>query len=187
MKRITMWIAVLCAVMAFSACGADQANNAPVSSPSPMAVTPTQEPTAEPKVYLYASEQSQAGKAWTEVKSYSYDMDGDGKEEKMRLMTSAKKDSKGRLLIDDIQDWVVEMQDGTEVFTLFSGKVSNGCPYFEVYSDVDITKNYVRVLVSSSAQFIDKSYEFLSDKRAFEEVDTPESQNLIYSSLPYYE
>lgn len=186
MKRLLIFMS-LCAVLALSACS--DGNKTPELTAEPVQQTeaPTPEPTASPNAYIYASATSQVSSSWTEVKSFSYDMDGDGVKEKIRLMTSAKKDSKGRLVIDDSHDWALEMQDNDEVFTLLNEKISNGCPYFEVSADTETNDKYLRVLVSSSAKFVDKNYKFLKDKRAFIETDSPETQNTIYSSLPYYE
>lgn len=186
MKKIFLFMA-LCVMLALSACGNESKTIDATPNPVLQTEAPTTEPTKAPDMYIYASSGSKSASEWTEVKSFSYDMDNDGSKEKVRLITSAQKDSKERLVIDDSQNWVVEMQDNGEIFTLLDEKISNGCPYFEIAEDSETDAKYLRVLISSSAKFVNKNYMFLNDKRAFVEVESPKTQNTIYSSIPYYE
>lgn len=179
----------ICAMLLLSACQAGTQTPSPSPSPSvtPAQVTPSPSPTANPDTYVNATNKSATQSGWSTVKSFKHDMDGDGTSEVISLTTSAEKDGKGAIMLDDTQKWALEMKDGSEYFTLYSGNLTNGIPYFEVYQDVNIEKNYVRLIISSGTEFEVKDYEFTADKRGFKEVESPEVQNRLFSSMPYYE
>lgn len=186
MKKIIALAA--CAVILLSACSPQgQPNPSPSPEATPVQTQAPATPSPKPEEYVQAAEKSAAGADWSIVSTYKHDMDGDGTDETIQLATSAQKDKKGRVMLDDSQKWALEMLDGNDVYTLYQGTLSNGCPYFEVYQDAEIKENYVRLFASASAQFIQKDFQFIKDKRAFKAVEPLDVQNLLFSSIPYYE
>lgn len=182
-KRYLIITICICMLTILSSC---TTKPTPTPSPSPTATVST--PTPSPKTYINAQTTGFTEDGWSKIDSYSFDIDGDGTEEIIQLTTSAAKDSKGRILWDDSQKWVVEVLDGEDIYTLMPADlVSNGGVYFEFYQNSEITKNCIRILISSSAGFSVKEYEYVKDKKAFTEAEPIKVQNLLYSSIPNYE
>lgn len=179
----------LCAALAacmLSSCTGGQQNPQSGTSASPTAAV-TAEPSAAPKTLLQADTVSRVQEGWTEISKYRYDIDGDGERETLRLCTDAKRGANGEVLWDDSHNWVLEMTDASNIFTLYNGRISNGIPYFEVYEDKD-AKICVGLTVSSGAGYEIKKYVYIKDKKAFETEDvyTENGINRLYTSIQEY-
>lgn len=172
MKKI-FFLSAFCAMLCISAC-TNQKEPAPTAEPtiSPVAAA-TAAPTAAPDTnVISAGEQSKIGANWSKIGSYGYDIDADGIEENIRLCTSAQTDKNGNIIWDDGQDWVLEVTDGIETFTLFDENVKLGNVYFEIMDYYDESGKEIPNIVlvkSSSASFSVIRYTFNSEKNVFEE------------------
>lgn len=172
MKKI-FFLSALCAMLCISAC-TDQKEPTATAEPT---VSPTVETTVAPTALpdaktILAGEQSKIGENWSKVGSYGYDINSDGIEENIRLYTSAATDKNGNIIWDDGQEWVLEVTDGIETFTLFDESVRLGNVYFEIMDYYDENGNEIPNIVlikSSSASFSVIRYTFNAEKKAFEE------------------
>ncbi|MCX7714568.1 MAG: hypothetical protein N2171_02420 [Clostridia bacterium] len=187
MKRIFLLIALFITI-GLSAC---TEKTEPVSFP----VVPSETPALIQK-NIEPAATSAVSDGWTQVSTYSCDIDEDGQDEIISLYTSAGKDKKGKILWDDGQNWVLEMHDGNEYYTLFSGYVQLGNLYFEVsdyYKDSGTTP-VVTLIESESANFkvinymYDVKEKHYTQKIVFDSAsDASGGINRKFSSIPVIE
>lgn len=186
MKKI-LFTAAVSALCILSACtGQGNVSTQPSEQPQQTSRA-TAEPTKAPAELLQAGSTSAAADGWTEVSKYRYDVDADGERETIRLYTDAQRSENGELMWDDSQKWVLEMADGSNIFTLYSGAIHNGMPYFEVYEDKD-GRICIGLTVSSGAGYEIKKFVYIKDKKAFEieNVYSEDGINQLYTSLQAY-
>lgn len=168
--------------------------NDPVATAQPSVPTPVPTVSPAPAVTIKAGETSKIGENWSKIGAYGYDIDSDGIEENIHLYTSAQTDKKGNIIWDDGHEWVLEVTDGIETFTLFDEYVKLGNVYFEVSDYYDADGNEIPTIVlikSSSASFSVTKYTFNSEKNVFVEdvvlssdSDSVGGINQRYTSLP---
>lgn len=180
MKKILL-IGALCSLLCVSACtdqGNPNASAEPTTEPTPVTTTaPTPSPAPSSKI-ITASEDSKIGEGWSKVGSYGYDIDSDGTEENISLCTSAKKNKNGEFMWDDSQQWVLEVTDGIETFTLFDEYLPLGNIYFEVADYYDEEGNEIPCIMlveSSSTNFTVIRYTFNSEENTF-------AENIVFNS-----
>lgn len=184
MKKIIF--AAVAALCILSACTSQTQNPQSGTSPQPTAQI-TAEPTKAPAELLQAGTVSEVLENWTEVSKYRYDIDGDGERETIRLCTDAQRGENGEMMWDDSHKWVLETVDASNIFTMYSGSIHNGMPYFEVYEDKD-GRVCVGLTVSSGAGYEIKKFVYIKDKKAFEveNVYSEEGINRLYTSMQGY-
>lgn len=184
MKKIMIIAAML--ILTLSGC---KGNIQPAPTEIPTTATPaTAEPTEIPTVLIQAENVSKVPDGWTVVSKYKYDFDGDGDRETLRLCTDAQSDADGLMAWDDSHNWVLEMSDASNIFTLYKDYIHTGMPSFEVYQDSD-GKTCVNLSVITGAGYSMKKFIYIKDKKAFEEqnIYNEEGINHLYSSVPMYD
>lgn len=132
---------------------------------------------------------------WTEVSRYTGDVDGDGANENVVLVTEAKKDKNGELLWNDGQNWALYVDGSEKDYVLFKNYVNIGNVYFEVsdYYMKDGVVPRINLILSTGASFSLKGYSFSSKSMAYEEYTLYNSGNEAigaisrkHSSIPQY-
>lgn len=195
MKKIIL-LGSLFTLLCISACTKQDnptATATPEVTPTPAstaAATPAPTPSGKK---ITASEKSSIGEKWSKVGGYGYDMDNDGVEENITLSTSAQSSKKGDIMWDDAQQWVLEVSDGIETFTLFNENVHNGNVYIDVadYYKGDQTIPTISLIKSTGATFSVITYQYNSADNTFTEKVVLNSDdesdggiNQLYSSIP---
>ncbi len=187
MKKIKLLFVFILIVLAFSGCN----KNTDVSE------NHITEPSVESKTEVIKSEEVSADILdWNEVSKFTGDLDGDGADENIMLVTSAERDKDGKFLWNDGQNWALYIDDREEDFLLFNQYLSAGYPYFEV-SDY-YTKNgaepKIKLIISTGASFSVANYEFSKTDNGYKKniiYDTAEITdggiNRRYSSFPEYD
>lgn len=184
MKKIMIIAAAVMLVL--SGC---KGNTQPTSTePPPTSIPVTAEPTTAPTVLIQAENTSKVPDGWTVVSKYKYDVDGDGERETLRLCTDAQSDADGMMAWDDSHNWVLEMSDASNIFTLYKDYIHTGMPSFEVYQDSE-GKTCVNLSVLTGAGYSMKKFIYIKDKKAFEvqNIYNEEDINHLYSSVPMYD
>ena len=155
-------------------------------------VTPPTPPVEEKPAAKYvqkAAADPKGNEKWTLLAGYAADLDADNQEEQIELFTSAQRDSKGNIMWDDGQKWLLLVKDGADYYPLFQEYVQLGSVYFTVagYDNNPVPK--VTVLVSTGAGIILTNYAYEPDKKGFkvEPVYDSKAINLQFTSLPGYE
>lgn len=182
-------------MLCISACSDQKEPTATAEPTTPPTSAPvvTVAPTAAPEL-IKQSEKSKISSSWSKIGSYGYDINEDGVEDNIHLYTSAKTASNGEIIWDDGQEWVLEVTDGINTYTLFDEYIQLGNVYFEVmdYYDADGKEVPTIVLVkSSSASFSVTKFTFDTKQNAFVKNDVINSDkessggiNQRYSSFP---
>ncbi len=163
--------------------------------------TPEENPTNTDEVIETKTTVIKAGEIpaeifeWNEVASYTGDVDGDGTDEVVTLVTSAEYDEDGEFLWNDGQNWALYVDDREEDYLFFKKYINIGSVYFEVldyYMD-EGTVPAINVVESTGAGFSVKNYGFSSDDKGYIETviyDTKDvaagGTNRRYSSFPEY-
>ncbi len=133
---------------------------------------------------------------WNEVSAYTGDLDGDGADEKISLVTSAERDRDGDFLWNDGQNWALYVDDREEDYLLFNRYLNAGYPYFEVsdYYMKDGAEPKINIIVSTGSGFSVTSYGFSKADGGYAKTviyDTAEITeggiNRKYSSFPEYD
>ncbi|PAB57378.1 hypothetical protein [Anaeromicrobium sediminis] len=121
-------------------------------------------------------------KELTLLQQYSIDIDGDNEEENVELYTVAMKDSKGEIMWDDGQYWLLLVKDTDGEFVLFNEYIQLGKIDMWVYtSDVD-NKMHITTLQPGSASMRMYDYVFIKEKEYFERktIFNPKNVNMIF-------
>lgn len=140
------------------------------------------------KLVLGITENPGQSRSWTKISEFSADLDTDGGEEKLELLTTAERDKKGNIAWDDGQNWLLLIRDGEKFYPLFSEYVQLGSVYFTVaqYGKDDPPK--ITVMVSTGANLKLANYAYSKDQKGYKEEPVYNSQaiNLLFTSLPDY-
>ena len=131
---------------------------------------------------------------WNEAASYTGDVDGDGTDEVVMLLTSAEQEN-GEFLWNDGQDWALYVDDREDDYLFLKKYLNTGSVYFEVldyYMD-EGTQPVISVIESAGAGFSVKNYKYSSTDKGYIETivyDTKDvtagGTNRRYSSFPEY-
>ncbi len=186
MKKVRLIFILVLVVLSFSGC----MKNTEVPE------NPVTEPVSEiESEIIKATEISADILELNEVCSYTGDVDGDGTDEKISLVTSAERDRNGEFFWNDGQNWALYIDDREEEYLLFNQYLSAGYPYFEVsdYYMKDGTEPKIKLIVSTGASFSVSTYGFSKEDSGYIKTvnyDTAEitesGVNRRFSSLPEY-
>ena len=187
MKKIKLLFVLALVVLAVSGCN----KNTDVTE------NPVTEPGIESKAeVIKATEISADVLDRNEVASFTGDLDGDGADERVVLVTSADRDNDGEFLWNDGQNWALYVDDREEDYLLFNQYLSAGYPYFEVsdYYTENGAEPKIKIIVSTGAGFSVTSYGFSKTEGGYVKdmiYDTAEITeggiNRRYSSFPEYD
>lgn len=91
-----------------------------------------------------------------------YDINGDGAEEEILLLTSAKKDSDGEYVWDDSQSWALIVKTDDGVYPLFEEHAHGKLKLYvsERYDNNGDIRPIIRLEASSSSEFSIKEYSY---------------------------
>jgi len=186
-KKFKLLLVLTLVVLAVSACN----KNTDVTE------KPVTEPTIEDKAEVIKSTEISADVlSWNEVASYTGDLDGDGTDEKIMLVTSADRDRDGDFLWNDGQNWALYIDDREEDYLLFNQYLSAGYPYFEIsdYYMKDGAEPKINITVSTGSGFSVLNYGFSKTDGGYVKTvvyDTAKITeggiNRRYSSFPEYD
>ena len=132
---------------------------------------------------------------WNEASKFVSDIDGDGENERIILVTSAERDRDGEFFWNDGQNWALYI-DGKEDYLLYNQYLSTGFPYFEVsdYYMKDGTKTQIKLIVSTGASFSVSNYGFSASDGGYVKTVIYDTSNVtegginrIFSSLSDYD
>lgn len=133
---------------------------------------------------------------WSEVSHYIGDIDGDGIDEKVFLMTSAERDLKGEIVWNDGQKWVLYVEKGELHYVLLNQYIQTGNVYFEVldYYNENGAEPKINTIISTSSGFCVNSYSFINEEKVFKQetvydtsLITMGGTNRRFSSIPEME
>lgn len=187
MKKLGLFLILIGIVATFSGCNEkiDEPENAPVNQ---------DEIVQEEKRIVKTGEIPSEVFEWNEAASYTGDVDGDGTDEVVMLLTSAEQED-GEFLWNDGQNWALYVDDREDDYLFLKKYLNTGSVYFEVldyYMD-EGTEPVISVVESAGAGFSVKNYRFSpTDKGYIETVvyDTKDvtagGTNRRYSSFPEY-
>ena len=122
----------------------------------------------------------------TLLDSYIVDIDQDGSDETIALYTSAEKDSKGEIMWDDGQNWLLIVQGKDKDYILFNDYLQLGNIKFHVYTSDDIL--HINTVETTTAGIKVSDYKFDNGTNRFLiEVPfrTSDNVNLLHSSMGY--
>ncbi len=187
MKKIKTLFILMLMLMALSGCNKN----------NPVTEKPHTELGVETKnEIIKAGEIPKDVLGWNEVSSYVGDIDGDGADEKIILITSADRDTDGEFLWNDGQNWALYVDDREEDFLLYNQYLSTGYPYFEIsdYYMKDGAEPKIKLVVSTGASFAVTNYEFSKADNGYVKTviyDTAKVTeggiNRRFSSFPEYD
>lgn len=128
----------------------------------------------------------------TEISRYTGDVDGDGTDEDVVLLTTAQRGADGKLVKDDGQEWLLYISDKQSCYVLFDDYVQLGDVYFEVsdYYKNDNAEPKITVVVSTGAGFsvtnfsYDKSGKYMGEVVYDTKNETDGGINRRFSSIP---
>ncbi len=109
--------------------------------------------------------------AFTEVTSYTGDVDADGTDERVVLSTEAEREPSGEFLWNDGQDWALYVEDTNGVYVLLDQYIQAGNAYFEVsdYYMKDGAEPKISVMITTGAGFSLKTYGFSKTENGYVE------------------
>ena len=159
-----------------------------VVPPTPPPVPPAVEKPAD-KYISKAANDPRGNEKWTMLAEYAGDLDADNQEEQIELLTSAGRDTKGNIMWDDGQKWLLLVRDGADYYPLFQEYVQLGSVYYSVVGYDNNSLPKVTVLVSTGAGLVLTNYAYEPEKKGFriEPVYESKANNLQFTSLPGYE
>jgi|GEM_PF-1674867 len=165
-------------------CGQTGAKPGP-SEPGPAAPLPNK---PEFSYVEKVSADPKGAEGWTELAAYEGDLDGDGQDEQLLLYTSAERDSKGNIMWDDGQKWLLSVEDGSGFYPLFHEYVQLGSVYFNVAGFENSPIPKVTVLLSTGAGMTLNHYSYEPEQKGFriEPVYDSKAVNRLFTSLPEY-
>lgn len=142
---------------------------------------------------IAASELPKTVAEWSEINRYTGDVDGDGTDEDVILMTSAERNSENEIIWNDGQEWVLYVKDKELTYVLLDKYIQTGTVYFEVldYYTESGAEPRINVMVSTGSGFNMNSYVFDSEKNVYLEESiydtskvTEGGTNRRFSSVP---
>ena len=142
---------------------------------------------------IVASELPKTSANWSEINRYTGDVDGDGADEDVILMTSAERNAEDEIIWNDGQEWILYIKDNDLTYVLLDKYIQTGNVYFEVldYYMNSGAEPRINVMVSTGSGFSMNSYTFDSDKNVYLEENvydtskvTEGGTNRRFSSVP---
>ncbi len=186
MKKFQLLFALLLVVLSFSGCKKNVNQNVnSVADPEVVSNAEIIKPAEIPADVF----------SWNVASDFTGDLDGDGTNEKIVLVTSAERDKDGEFFWNDGQQWALYI-DGKEDYLLYNQYLSTGFPYFEVsdYYMKDGTKTQIKLIVSTGASFSVSNYGFSESDGGYAKAVIYDTANVtegginrIFSSLPDYD
>ncbi len=115
---------------------------------------------SENKIEIKATMLPDKIKNRTEIDRYSCDVDGDGEEETVVLLTDAECGTDGKLVRNDGQEWFLYVNDNESNYVLLDEYVQNGDVNFDIadYYTSDGTVTKIIVTVSTGSKLCITSY-----------------------------
>ncbi len=200
MKKIIKFTACMACILLFAvSCTPNQnTENSDSETQNLLAASPalseTESKTSEvlAKIKEIAASELQAiSNEFTEVGSYSYDMDNDGADEKIILTINASKNSKGDFELNDGQNWQLYIKKGESCYMLIDEYVQLGSISFDVmdyYIDGKAVPT-ITALTKTGSMLKLTAYTYNSEKNCYVERElyntaneTDGGINKIYSS-----
>ncbi len=184
MKKFRLLLVAFAVLMILSGCKTDQG-----------AIDVEKPPVDTEKTVVKASRIPDEVYSWNRVSEYVGDIDGDGTDEKVVLMTSAERNEDGEFLWNDGQNWALYV-DGKADYLFLKEYLNTGNVYFEVsdYYMKNGAKPKLNVIVSTGAGFSLKSYEFSELDEGYVEESVYSTKevteggiNRRFSSFPQYQ
>ena len=186
MKKVKLIFILVLVVLSFSGCK----KNTEVPE------NPVTEPVSEIEAELIKATEIPADiLELNEVCSYTGDVDGDGADEKILLVTSAERDRSGEFFWNDGQNWALYVDDKDKDYLLYKQYLSAGFPYFEIsdYYMNEGTETQIKLIISTGASFAVSNYTFSGTDEGYVKTvvyDTTQITdggiNRRFSSLPEY-
>ncbi len=144
---------------------------------------------------IYSTELSEEILDWTEVSRYAGDVDGDGANENVVLVTSMKRDSNGEFVMNDGQNWALYVDGKEDDYILFNNYINLGNVYFDVaeYYMTDGAVSQINIIISTGSDFSIMGYTFSKTEKCYEERklyssgdETESGINRMHTSIPPY-
>ena len=150
-KKIKILSVVLCIILLVAGCG----KASPVT-PQGSSDTVTEPTVVQPeRKIIKSSALPEEISDWNTVSSFDGDVDGDGDDEKITLVTSAERDRKGNFVWSDGQNWALTVYDGEECYLLYKkGIDTHSSSFFKLSQNVgyNVIKSESCSVVSNSLQ-----------------------------------
>ena len=187
MKKLGLFLILVGIVAAISGC------DGKVNEPEKVPVNENEVVQTETKIVKTGEIPSEVFE-WNEAASYTGDVDGDGTDEVVMLLTSAEQED-GEFLWNDGQSWALYVDDREDDYLFLKKYLNTGSVYFEVldYYMEEGTQPVISVVESTGAGFSVKNYRFSSTDKGYIETviydtkdETAGGTNRRYSSFPEY-
>lgn len=100
----------------------------------------------------------------TTVSEYSFDINKDGEDDTVTLAVSAESE-KGKILWEDLHDWLLNVNISGKDYVLYDGKVSLGNVYYNVFERTDgdvvisVTEESTATYSVTEYTYTDKGFE----------------------------
>ncbi|MBR5614267.1 MAG: hypothetical protein IKW64_03065 [Clostridia bacterium] len=122
---------------------------------------------------------------FTEVTSYTGDVDADGIDERVVLSTEAEREPNGEFLWNDGQDWALYVEDTNGVYVLLDQYIQAGNAYFEVsdYYMKDGAEPKISVMITTGAGFSLKTYGFSKTENGYAEETVYDTGSVTESGI----
>jgi hypothetical protein len=116
-------------------------------------------------------------------------LDADSQEEAISLYTAAQRDSRGEIMWDDGQKWLLLVKDENNYYSLFQEYVQLGSVYFTVAGIENRPTPQITMLVSTGSNLSLTNYAYTQANGGYEKVTAYNSGsiNSLFTSFPYYE
>lgn len=165
-KKIFLHLfAFLCVILMLNGCS-QQSDTEKMPEQSTSTSTSTEKTESKEET---VSETPLSNELPTVLDSYSLDIDGDGTEEKIELLTSAERGSDGIILWDDGQEWKLTVKKKDSEYVLFHGRIQIGMLNHQIY-ELD-ERLHIAYTLNATAQLAFVHYEFDPDNNVFVKKD----------------
>ncbi|MGE5404503.1 MAG: hypothetical protein ACM3PP_06145 [Candidatus Saccharibacteria bacterium] len=131
MNRTFTWITVFC-LIAFAAGTGWYVGSTSLHTP----VSNIAEPVSSTAI-LARDLTNDPSQSYTMLRKVQVDADQDGAEESIELFTSAQRDSKGEMMWDDGQKWLLLLRDENKGYVLFDDRIQLGQMQFGAYVETN--------------------------------------------------
>ncbi|MFA5522957.1 MAG: hypothetical protein WDA24_01240 [Tissierellales bacterium] len=123
---------------------------------------------------------------YTQLDLYKYDITGDGTEEIIGVYTTAQRDSKGEVMWDDGQNWVLVVHGADKDYELYNNYVQIGSIQFYVFTSDDTFHITTVENTTAGLKLIDYVYNKAKDSFSPEiYYDVLGNVNMLYVSNGY--
>lgn len=119
----------------------------------------------------------------TLLDEYIFDFNGDKTDEKISMYTAAERDSKGEIMWDDGQKWLLVVQGSDKDYVLFDDYVQLGSIKYYAYTGDD--SFYIDTVQVGTAGLTHKTYAYDKDSDSFKitvQYTTSGNVNMLHSS-----